>query len=110
MLVPGQKPIDYSEHIMNMAFMPRRKGELTRAEMDRTYPHPIALFAELFLDKLEQAAVCHGNHLPARTIRSNARIGITMSFASLQSARGAFHAGIWRRAVRSARQGRVQTG
>ena len=70
--------------------MPRRKGELTPAEIDRTYPHQIALFVELFLGKLEQAAVCHANHLPART--SGRRRGSELQCLLLhcKAARGAF--------------------
>ncbi len=45
--------------------MSRRKGEITSAEIDRMYPHQIALSAELSLGKLgaEQATFCHGNRL-----------------------------------------------
>jgi len=45
--------------------MTRRKGELTPAGIDRSWPHQIALLAELSLGKLgaEQDDFCHGNRL-----------------------------------------------
>lgn len=110
LLVPGQKPIDYSEHIMNMRLhaQAQRRAHSGRNRPDVSTP---------------DSAVCRavprqtraGDGLPRKPsagadIRSNAtRIGITMSFASLQS-RARSVSGTWRGAVRSARQGRAQTG
>jgi len=86
LLVPGQKPIDYSEHIMNMRLhaQAQRRAHSGRNRPDVSTP---------------DSAVCRavprqtraGGVLPRKPsaradIRSNAtRIGITMSFASLQS-------------------------